>query len=146
MHNGMTSNKNWFANMAQTSARVAGSSPAFMAVCAVTVVWLASGPVFRWSDAWQLVINTFTNIISMLMVFLIQNTQNRESAALQLKVDELLRAVSGAQNAFINLEDLTEEDLERIKERYVALAERARQRSGLAHARATVPENEPQED
>ena len=73
-------------------------------------MWLASGPVFRWSDTWQLIINTLTNIVSMLMIFLIQNTQNRESAALQLKVDELLRSVRGAQNAFINLEELTEED------------------------------------
>jgi len=124
-------NKHWFAMMAQTSARLAGSSPAFMAICVVTLAWLASGPLFNWSDTWQLVINTVTNIVSMLMVFLIQNTQNRESAALQLKVDELLRAVSGAQNAFINLEDLTEEDLERIKERYAALAERARRKSGV---------------
>jgi low affinity Fe/Cu permease len=126
--------KHWFASMAQTSAWLAGSSPAFMAICVITLAWLVSGPLFHWSDTWQLVINTVTNIISMLMVFLIQNTQNRESAALQLKVDELLRAVSGAQNAFINLEDLTEEDLERIKERYAALAERARRRSGVTSA------------
>jgi len=125
-------NKQWFANMAQSSARLAGSSPAFMAICLITLAWLVSGPLFHWSDTWQLVINTVTNIVSMLMVFLIQNTQNRESAALQLKVDELLRAVSGAQNAFINLEDLTEEDLERIKERYAALADRARRKSGTS--------------
>ena len=117
--------------MAQSTARVAGSSPAFIAICAITIGWLASGPLFHWSDTWQLVINTVTNIVSMLMVFLIQNTQNRESTALQLKVDELLRAVRGAQNAFINLEELTEEDLDRIKERYAAMAERARARSGL---------------
>ena len=83
--------------MAQSTARVAGSSPAFIAICAITLGWLASGPLFHWSDTWQLVINTVTNIVSMLMVFLIQNTQNRESTALQLKVDELLRAVRGAQ-------------------------------------------------
>lgn len=117
--------------MAQSTARVAGSSPAFIAICAITIGWLLSGPFFHWSDTWQLVINTVTNIVSMLMVFLIQNTQNRESTALQLKVDELLRAVRGAQNAFINLEELTEEDLDRIKERYAALAEKARARSGL---------------
>jgi len=117
--------------MAQSTARVAGSSPAFIAICAITLGWLVTGPFFHWSDTWQLVINTVTNIVSMLMVFLIQNTQNRESTALQLKVDELLRAIRGAQNAFINLEELTEEDLDRIKERYAALAERARARSGL---------------
>lgn len=121
----------WFAKMAQKTAKVAGSSPAFMAVCALTLVWLASGPLFHWSDTWQLIINTLSNIVAMLMLFLIQNTQNRESAALQLKVDELLRAVRGAQNAFINLEELTEEDLVRLKERYAKLAERAREKSGM---------------
>jgi low affinity Fe/Cu permease len=101
-----------------------------MAVCFLTGVWLVSGPFFRWSDTWQLVINTLSNIVAMLMLFLIQNTQNRDSAALQLKVDELLRAMRGAQNAFINLEELTEEDLTRIKERYAKLAEAARAKSG----------------
>src|SRR5579872_1627700 len=123
--------KHWFTNMAQSTARGAGSSAAFLGICLVTLAWLVTGPMFHWSDTWQLVINTVTNIVSMLMVFLIQNTQNRESAALQLKVDELLRASRNAQNAFINLEELTEEDLERIKERYAAMAERARRKSGL---------------
>ncbi|MDQ1468990.1 MAG: hypothetical protein QOJ99_470 [Bryobacterales bacterium] len=123
--------KHWFTSMAQNTAKAAGSSAAFSAICILTFVWLITGPLFHWSDTWQLVINTVTNIVSMLMVFLIQNTQNRESAALQLKLDELLRAGRGAQNAFINLEDLSEMDLERIKERYAALAERARSKSGL---------------
>jgi low affinity Fe/Cu permease len=136
-------NKHWFASMAQNSARMAGSSVAFMAICAMTLAWLVSGPLFHWSDTWQLVINTVTNIVSMLMVFLIQNTQNRESAALQLKIDELLRAVSGAQNAFINLEDLREEDLERIKEKYAALAERARRRSGMSPTPAEAGHDQP---
>src|ERR1700720_133456 len=119
-------NEKWFANMAQSTAKVAGSKPAFPAICLVTLLWMVTGPLFHWSDTWQLIINTFTNIVSMLMVFLIQNTQNRESSALQLKVDELLRAVSGAQNAFINLETLTQEDLETLKQKYAVLAERAR--------------------
>jgi low affinity Fe/Cu permease len=123
--------------MAQAASKVTGSSPAFITVCALTLLWLGSGPIFRWSDTWQLIINTLTNIVSMLMIFLIQNTQNRESAALQLKVDELLRAVRGAQNAFINLEDLSEEELLRIKARYATLAEEARIKSGL-HASPTV--------
>jgi low affinity Fe/Cu permease len=89
------------------------------------------GAVVHWSDTWQLIINTVTNIVSMLMVFLIQNTQNRESSALQLKIDELLRAVQGAQNTFIDLEDLNEDDLSRLKERYVAIALRARRESTL---------------
>ena len=120
--------------MAQRTAKATGSSQAFIAVCVITALWLASGPIFDWSDTWQLVINTVTNIVSMLMIFLIQNTQNRESSALQLKIDELLRAVRGAENAFINLEELTEEDLQRIKERYAALAERARRKSDLPPA------------
>jgi low affinity Fe/Cu permease len=126
----MTTNA-WFAKMAQRAAKATGSSPAFITVCALTLLWLASGRLFHWSDTWQLVINTLSNIVSMLMLFLIQNTQNRESAALQLKVDELLRAVRGAQNAFINLEELSEEELIGIKERYAKLAERARAKSGM---------------
>jgi low affinity Fe/Cu permease len=121
----------WFARMAQKAARITGSSPAFMAVCILTVLWLVSGPFFHWSDTWQLIINTLSNIVAMLMLFLIQNSQNRDSAALQLKVDELLRAVRGAQNAFINLEELTEEDLVHIKERYARLAEAARAKSDV---------------
>jgi len=124
-------NTNWFATMAQSTARAAGSSSAFIAICGITLVWMVTGPVFHWSDTWQLVINTVTNIVSMLMVFLIQNTQNRESSALQLKIDELLRAVRGAQNAFINLEDLSEEDLNRLKKRYAAIAVSAREESNL---------------
>ena len=120
----------WFSVMAQQTAKVAGSSAAFIAICAITLAWLVTGPVFHWSDTWQLVINTVTNIVSMLMVFLIQNTQNRESSAQQLKLDELLRAVRGAQNSFIDLEDLTDSELERIKARYAALAARARRKVG----------------
>jgi len=119
----------WFASMAQNTAKAAGSSSAFIAICAITLLWMVTGPLFHWSDTWQLVINTVTNIVSMLMVFLIQNTQNRESSALQLKIDELLRAVRGAQNAFINLEDLSEDDLNRLKERYAAIAASARSES-----------------
>jgi low affinity Fe/Cu permease len=119
----------WFASMAQSTAKAAGSSSAFIAICGITLLWMVTGPLFHWSDTWQLVINTVTNIVSMLMVFLIQNTQNRESSALQLKIDELLRAVRGAQNAFINLEDLSEDDLNRLKERYAGIAARARSES-----------------
>ena len=127
----MTTTNSWFAKMAQKAAKATGSSAAFLTVCLLTLLWLASGPFFHWSDTLQLVINTLSNIVAMLMLFLIQNTQNRESAALQLKADELLRAMRGAQNAFINLEELTEEDLMRIKERYATLAEQARAKSGI---------------
>ena len=133
--------RNWFGVMAQKTSKLAGSSGAFMAICAMTLAWLISGPIFHWSDTWQLVINTVTNIVSMLMVFLIQNTQNRESVAQQLKLDELLRAVRGAQNTFINIEGLTEQELKPIKERYAALAEDARLKGDLApHPGPSSPE------
>ena len=125
--------KHGFASMAQNTAKLAGSSSAFIAICLITFVWLVTGPIFHWSDTWQLVINTVTNIVSMLMVFVIQNTQNRESCALQLKIDELLRAVQGAQNTFINLEELSEQDLDDLKDKSAALAERARLKA--AHAK-----------
>src|ERR1700678_3554552 len=138
------STNSWFARMAQKAAKVTGSSPAFLAVCLLTLLWLVTGPLFHWSDTWQLIINTLSNIVAMLMLFLIQNTQNRESAALQLKVDELLRSLRGAQNAFINLEALTEEDLVRIKERYAKLAEEARAKSGVGTSHASELAEEPE--
>src|ERR1022692_1969550 len=85
----------WFATMAQSTAKAAGSSSAFIAICGITLLWMVTGPLFHWSDTWQLVINTVTNIVSMLMVFLIQNTQNRESSALQLKIDEVAQGSTG---------------------------------------------------
>lgn len=127
----MTTPNTWFAKTAQRAAKVTGSSPAFFTVCVLVLLWLVSGPLFHWSDTWQLIINTLSNIVTLLMLFLIQNTQNRESAALQLKADELLRAVRGAQNAFINLEELSEEDLIIIKERYAKMAELARAKAGM---------------
>src|SRR6202171_5762924 len=120
--------KHGFASMAQNTARLAGSSSAFVAICVITFVWLVTGPIFHWSDTWQLVINTVTNIVSMLMVFVIQNSQNRDSTAVQLKLDELLRAGRESKNAFINIEELTAEDLSRIKERYAALPKTARRK------------------
>ncbi|MBV9771378.1 MAG: low affinity iron permease family protein [Bryobacterales bacterium] len=135
----MPTTNQWFAKAAQKTSKITGSSPAFMTVCAITLLWLASGPFFHYSDTWQLIINTLSDVVTMLMIFLIQNTQNRESAALQLKVDELLRAVRGAQNAFINLEELTEEDLVRIKERYAKLAAHARTISDVTSAEHPMP-------
>jgi low affinity Fe/Cu permease len=126
--------KHGFASVAQNTAKLAGSSSAFAAACLITFVWLVTGPIFHWSDTWQLVINTVTNIVSMLMVFIIQNTQNRESAALQLKIDELLRAARGAQNSFINLEEVSEGDLDDLKAKSAALADRARLKTGQSQA------------
>ncbi len=93
----------------------------------VIVAWVATGPIFHFSDTWQLVINTATTIVTFLMVFLIQNTQNRDTAAIHLKLDELIRAMEGAHNALLDLEELAEEDLERIRARYEELARQARE-------------------
>jgi low affinity Fe/Cu permease len=89
-------------------------------------VWAVSGPIFGFSDTWQLVINTGTTIITFLMVFLIQNTQNRDSEAMQVKLDELIRATKGAQNALLDLEELEEEELDVMRDKYEEIAERAR--------------------
>jgi low affinity Fe/Cu permease len=103
-----------FNSIAQASAHFLGSAAALLLACLVVVVWAISGPIFNFSDTWQLVINTGTSIATFLMVFLIQNTQNRDSRALHLKLDELLRGVTDARTGLVNLEDLPEEELERL--------------------------------
>jgi low affinity Fe/Cu permease len=115
-----------FLPFAKAVARGAGHPVAFLAACALIAVWLATGPLFGFSDTWQLVINTGTTIVTFLMVFLIQNTQNRDSEAIQIKLDELIRAMDGAHNALMDLEELSQEDLDKIRTRYVTLACRAR--------------------
>jgi low affinity Fe/Cu permease len=97
-----------------------------MAAALIIVVWGVTGPIFEFSDTWQLIINTGTTIVTFLMVFLIQNTQNRDSHAVQLKLDELIRAVSGAHNALLDIEGLEESELERFRVRYEELARTAR--------------------
>jgi low affinity Fe/Cu permease len=116
-----------FSRFAKWTAHATGHPAAFVLAAATTVVWLVSGPLFGFSDTWQLVINTGTTIVTFLMVFLIQNTQNRDSAAVHLKLDELVRAVQGAHNALLDLEELTESDLERLRARYEALGRAARE-------------------
>jgi low affinity Fe/Cu permease len=116
-----------FSRFANWTARASGHPSAFALAAAVVLVWLVTGPVFGFSDTWQLVINTGTTIVTFLMVFLIQNTQNRDGAALQLKLDEIIRAMEGAHNALLDLEELPDEDLERFRERYQELARKARQ-------------------
>jgi low affinity Fe/Cu permease len=116
-----------FSRIAKWTAHATGHPLAF--VCAVLTIgtWLVTGPLFGFSDTWQLVINTGTTIVTFLMVFLIQNTQNRDSAAVHLKLDELIRTVSGAHNALLDLEELTESDLERLRARYESLGRAARE-------------------
>src|SRR5262249_15491272 len=113
--------------VAEKATKHAGSSWAFAAAVAVIIVWVASGPVFNFSNTWQLVINTGTTIITFLMVFLIQRTQNKETAAIQLKLNELVAALKGASNRLIDLEDWTEEELLKLHQHYQRLAELARE-------------------
>jgi len=115
-----------FRVFARRSSMLLGSAWAFAGAVLVIVVWILTGPTFHFSDTWQLIINTATTVITFLMVFLIQNTQNRDSHAVQLKLDELIRAVSGAHNALLDLEGLEEADLERFRVRYEELARTAR--------------------
>jgi low affinity Fe/Cu permease len=98
-----------------------------VAVAAVVLVWLATGPIFHYSDTWQLVINTGTTVVTFLMVFLIQSTQNRDAEAMQIKLDELIRATQGAHNRLLDLEELEERELDAIHAAYAKLAQRARE-------------------
>ena len=115
-----------FDKAAQWAARQCGRAHTFAVAVVLVLVWAVTGPLFQFSDTWQLVINTGTTIVTFLMVFLIQNTQNRDSRAMQLKLDELIRATEGAHNAVLDLEELAELDLDRIRKLYCALAARAR--------------------
>jgi low affinity Fe/Cu permease len=117
---------NWFSHFASWTATASGRPHTFALACLIIIVWAVTGPLFAFSDTWQLVINTGTTIVTFLMVFLIQNTQNRDSRAMQLKLDELIRATEGAHNAVLDLEELAELDLDRIRKLYSALAARAR--------------------
>jgi len=117
-----------FEAFSTTVTRWTGSTPAFALALAVIVVWAILGPVFRYSDTWQLVINTGTTIITFLMVFLIQNTQNRDSEAVQIKLDELVRSHRPANNALLDLEELEEEELDEMRKHYETLAQRSRDR------------------
>src|SRR2546430_7057873 len=111
-----------FEHFSSTVTRWTGSSTAFGIACAIIVAWAALGPAFRFSDTWQLVINTGTTIVTFLMVFLIQRSQNKDSLALQLKLNELVAAVEGASNRLIDVENLSEEDIHRLHEHYQRLA------------------------
>ena len=115
-----------FARFAKWTAHAAGNPLTFLGATLVIVVWAISGPFFGFSDTWQLVVNTSTTIVTFLMVFLIQNTQNRDSAAVQLKLDELIRALAEAHDSLLDLEELDEKDLEKLREQYEALARQAR--------------------
>ena len=121
-----TRNTAWYTRFAKAAARFCGRPRIFAVAVGLIVVWLVSGPLFGFSDTWQLVINTGTTIVTFLMVFLIQNTQNRDTEAIQVKLDELIRATHGAHNALLDLEELTDERLDAFRTRYQKLAGAAR--------------------
>ena len=114
-----------FRVFAHRSAVMLGSAWAFTGAVLVILVWILTGPTFHFSDTWQLIINTATTVITFLMVFLIQNTQNRDSKAIQLKLDELIRAVKGARNQLVDLEDLSDEELKKLEKQFQSMRKRA---------------------
>ena len=116
----------WYSRFAKAAAHFCGRPRVFVLAVAIIAVWIVTGPIFGFSDTWQLVINTGTTIITFLMVFLIQNTQNRDTEAIQVKLDELIRATKGAHNALLDLEELEQENLDAFRTRYQALAAAAR--------------------
>ena len=116
----------WFTQFAKRTARASGQPITFVLAVAVIIGWAVSGPLFGWSDTWQLVVNTGTTIVTFLMVFLIQSTQNRDTEAMQVKLDELLRISPGAHNLLMDLEELDEHELDRIRAVYIKLAAEAR--------------------
>jgi low affinity Fe/Cu permease len=116
----------WFTRAAKWASRTSGRPITFMIALAIILIWAITGPIFKFSDTWQLVINTGTTIITFLMVFLIQNTQNRDTEALQIKLDELIRAVGSAHNALLDLEELDDDELDDIRKDYLDLAQTAR--------------------
>ena len=130
----------WFPALAKVASRYAGRPASFVIAVLLVLLWLISGPIFGFSDTWQLVINTTTTIITFLMVFLIQNTQDRDTRAMQLKLDELIRATRGAHNALLDLEELQESDLQQFRERYERLACRAREEIERGEGDVDTPE------
>jgi low affinity Fe/Cu permease len=130
----MNAISHWFTQFAKWSARVTGRPITFGLAVTIIIVWAVTGPLFGFSDTWQLVINTGTTIVTFLMVFLIQNTQNRDTGAVHIKLDELIRAIEGAHNALLDMEELEDQDIDRMRSNYERLAASARQ--GLREGRA----------
>ncbi|MBX3586381.1 MAG: low affinity iron permease family protein [Ramlibacter sp.] len=133
-------NPSWYSRFAKAASHFCGRPRVFTLAVALIGVWLVTGPLFGFSDTWQLVINTGTTIITFLMVFLIQNTQNRDTEAIQVKLDELIRATRGAHNALLDLEELEEDQLDAFRARYQALAGAARAELGRGSQDTGTPE------
>ena len=122
-----TKSKSWFTRLTKATAHITGRPITFLLATLTIVLWGVTGPLFAFSDTWQLVINTSTTIVTFLMVFLIQSTQNRDAEAVQVKLDEIIRSIEGAKNELLDLEELEEDELDRIRETYAALARKARE-------------------
>jgi low affinity Fe/Cu permease len=114
-----------FRSFAQRSSALLGSASAFCGAVLVILVWVVTGPTFHFSDTWQLIINTATTVVTFLMVFLIQNTQNRDAKAVHLKLDELIRALKGARNQLVDLEELSDNDLKKLEEQFRRLRKKS---------------------
>jgi low affinity Fe/Cu permease len=132
--------RSWFTKFAKWTSRQAGKPISFNLAVIVILIWATTGPLFDYSDTWQLVINTSTTIITFLMVFLIQNTQNRDSEAIQVKLDELIRAIDGAHNVLLDLEELEEHELDAIRGKYEKLAALARIELASGRRDTNVPD------
>ncbi len=122
----MTQQISYFSRFARSASVFSGKPSTFVAAVTVIMLWAATGPIFHYSDTWQLVINTGTTIVTFLMVFLIQNTQNRDTEALQIKLDEIIRSTSLARNELLDLEEMDTASLDQIRQQYLELAEEAR--------------------
>jgi low affinity Fe/Cu permease len=128
--------QNLFRKFAHRTSAIVGSPWAFIVAVSIIVIWGVTGPIFHFSDTWQLIINTSTTIITFLMVFLIQNTQNRDATAIHLKLDELLRGVKGARTSLVDLEDMTDEELSALQEEFRQMHEKITAAKSRAGARA----------
>jgi low affinity Fe/Cu permease len=135
----MADRKLWFVHFAQWVSHVTGRPIAFMLAFASIVVWGLTGPLFGYSDTWQLVINTATTIITFLMVFVIQNTQNRDTAAMHIKIDELIRVTQKARNVLLDLEEVDDATLEKLRQDYGQLARKAKSRTSTPARAEAVP-------
>ena len=140
-----TRSRSWFTRFAKATAKAAGRPLTFTVAVLVIAVWAISGPLFGFSDTWQLIINTGTTIITFLMVFLIQNTQNRDGEAIQVKLDELIRLSKGGHNVLLDLEELEDDELDRIRQTYCQIAQEAREKLRRGLRDTDVPEIEQRE-
>jgi low affinity Fe/Cu permease len=140
----MKKKKNFFERFSNWATAATGSSAAFIIAIMVILIWLVTGPVFQYSDTWQLIINTGTTIVTFLMVFLIQKSQNKDSKAIHLKLNELLASHEGTSNRMVNIEDLTEEELDHLYKFYIRLSDLAQQESDLTktHSIDAAEENQ----